>query len=191
MTLQRCDDVRPADWLVRDTGPALVTLGPSGFEAYARLRYIPDPAHLRQAETDVDLSDDHPTDVEQATRALRRLAPFTTTPDDLFFCVWDGWPGIDGLARGRGPWVVTPIRRFVLLRGALGDAPGTDALLGVDGFPPAFAWPADRSWCFTSDVDPHWAGIGASQSAIDALLRADDIDAVAAQPGESPPYYRG
>ena len=30
--------------------------------------------------------------------------------------------------------------------------------------PPAFAWSADRSWCFARDVDSHWARIGAEQA---------------------------
>lgn len=191
MTWQRCEDVSPADWLAHDGNPELIHFGPSTFEAYARLRYIPDPEHPRQSETDVDIDGDHPLDTEQAHRALDRLARFTDTPDDCYFCVWDGWPGIEELSRNQGPWVVTPIRRFVLVRGPLSDLSSADGLLGRDGFPPAFAWPADRSWCFTSDVDPHWAGIGGSRAAIAALLRADDLDVVAAQPGEPQPYYRG
>lgn len=191
MALQRCEDVSPASWLVANDSPDLIDLGPSGFDAYARLRYIRDPEHPGQAEADVDLDDDHPSDVEQARRALHRLAPFTSTPDDCYFCVWDGWQGIDELARRRGPWVVTPVRRFVLVSGALSDFPAGDGLLGVDGFPPAFVWPADRSWCFTSDVDPHWAGIGGSRAAIDALLGATDLDVVAARLGDPQPYYRG
>ena len=55
--------------------------------------------------------------------------------------------------------------------------------------PPAFAWPSDRSWCFASDVDPHYAGVGASEAAVRALLAAPGLDAVRAEPGRRQPTY--
>ncbi|WP_287003679.1 MULTISPECIES: hypothetical protein [Gordonia] len=55
---------------------------------------------------------------------------------------------------------------------------------------PAFVWPADRAWCFTEDVDPHFATIGASTAAIASLLRDTRIDTVADDPDVSPPFYR-
>jgi hypothetical protein len=59
----------------------------------------------------------------------------------------------------------------------------------VGSFPPAFAWPADHSWCFARDVDPHWAGIGAEKAAIDTLLNTPELDVVPAQPTEPQPTY--
>jgi hypothetical protein len=50
-------------------------------------------------------------------------------------------------------------------------------------------WPADRRWCFTSDVDPHWAGIGAPGAAIDALTVAPTFDVVPADPAGAQPFY--
>jgi hypothetical protein len=61
---------------------------------------------------------------------------------------------------------------------------------GLGMVAPAFIWPADRRWCFTSDVDPHWAGIGGEAAAIDALIAADDIDVVRADPAVPAPAYR-
>ena len=60
---------------------------------------------------------------------------------------------------------------------------------GVGDFPPAFAWPADHRWCFASNVDPHWAGIGSEQAAIDTLLNTPELDVVPAQPTEPQPTY--
>jgi len=51
----------------------------------------------------------------------------------------------------------------------------------------AFVWPADHRWCFASDVDPHWAGIGAEQVAIDRLVGDPGLDVVRVQPNEIPP----
>lgn len=46
--------------------------------------------------------------------------------------------------------------------------------------PPTFVWPADHRWCYSSDVDPRWAGIGASAAAIEPLTRRSDVDVVRA-----------
>jgi len=54
---------------------------------------------------------------------------------------------------------------------------------------PAFVWPADRAWCLTRDVDPHYAGIAASAAAIEELLAQPQLDVVLADPAEVPPHY--
>jgi hypothetical protein len=86
--------------------------------------------------------------------------------------------------------VTIPHRRYFLLHGSLADLGSWDETLG-GGYvpPPAFAWPADHNWCLASDVDPHWAGIGAEQAAIDTLLNAPELDVVPAQPTEPQPTY--
>jgi hypothetical protein len=160
----------------------LITFGPAGFEAYARLRYIPDPTRPGQQEHEADIPDDHPLDALQATRALGILAAFTDTPEECYFCFWEGMAG-DFLPSAvlEGPMVSVPDRRYALFTGRLGDE-----LAEV----PAFVWPADHRWCFASDVDPHWAGIGAERAAIDALLEDSELDAVEARPDVTPPAYR-
>jgi len=55
--------------------------------------------------------------------------------------------------------------------------------------PPAFIWPADHAWCIANDVDPHWAGIGASVAAIDELLVDPRLDIVRDDPNQEQPYY--
>ena len=86
--------------------------------------------------------------------------------------------------------VTIPHRKYFLLHGSLYDLGSWHETLGpVGSFPPAFAWPADQSWCFAHDVDPHWAGIGAEQALIDTLLNAPELDVVPAQPTEPQPTY--
>ena len=84
-----------------------------------------------------------------------------------------------------------PHRRYALLRGPLAgiDAWEEELGRGLPVAPPAFAWPADRRWCFASDVDPHWAGIGAGQAAVDALVGDPELDVVPARPAEKQPTY--
>ncbi|HWS37877.1 MAG TPA: hypothetical protein VN408_34730 [Actinoplanes sp.] len=173
MTLHRCTDMSGADWLVQSAtdGSRLITMGPDGFAAYARLRYIPDPAD-GQDENDVEVPEDHPDDLTQAVRALRVLAAFTSTPDDCFFAVWDGYGEV-----GDGPLLTgLAYRHLALFRGPLR---GVTEL--PDTAPPAMVWPADQNWFFASDVDPTWAGIGAGPTAIRALLATPGLDVVAEQ----------
>lgn len=54
-----------------------------------------------------------------------------------------------------------------------------NALLdGIDAPTPAFVWPADRAWCVTCDVDPHFATIGRSAEAIDTIVTLQEVDVV-------------
>lgn len=191
MRLTYCPDTSAADWLVRSGTPAmrLITFGPATFEAFARLRFIPDPTAPGQEESDVEMPDDHPSDIAQTRRALHLLAGFTSAPQDCYFCVWEGYSDIP-LPPG-APLVEMPHRRYALLRGALHDIDAWEADLG-GGFPiapPAFVWPADRRWCFAADVDPHWAGIGAERAAVDALVADPQLDVVPAQPADDQPLY--
>ncbi|HEY5847609.1 MAG TPA: hypothetical protein VIT42_12560 [Microlunatus sp.] len=193
-------DVAEADWIVRARIPwmQLVGFGPPGFPAYARLRYISDPVGPGRTEADANVAEDHPSDLEQAQRALDHLARFTSTPGHCYFCVWEGFSSeyVPPAGMDRDLVAITPrmpYRRYFLLRGSLADLGGWAETLGVDGYaaPPAFAWPADHRWCFASDVDPHWAGIGAEEPAIASLLEAAELDVVLARPAESQPAYSG
>jgi hypothetical protein len=195
MTLAFCSDTVAAEWLVRSGTPAdqLTVFGPDRFEAFARLRFIPDPTSGRHQEADVELPVDHPSDIAQARRALHVLAQFTATPQDCYFCLWEGYSDVPLPPEvRRGPLVEIPHRRYALLRGSLQDIDDWEAALGGGQPipPPAFVWPADHRWCFASDVDPHWAGIGAERAAVDALIRDPELDVVPARPAEAQPLYR-
>jgi hypothetical protein len=194
MRLSYLTDTSAANWLVQSGTPSeqLIFFGPAGYQAYARLRFIPDPTGPGQDEADADLPEDHPSDISQARRALHRLASFTSTPDDCFFCVWEGYSDIklppDVI---RDALVELPHRRYALLHGSVNDINTWEEDLGGGHpvAPPAFVWPADRRWVFVSDVDPHWAGIGAEQAAADALRNDPELDVVPARPTETQPLY--
>ncbi|SHK78795.1 hypothetical protein [Actinacidiphila paucisporea] len=191
--MHRLQDLSAADWLsATDARPMrLITFGPAGFPAYARLRFIPDPAGPGLSEADAELPDDHPSDIEQARTVLLALGE---SAEPCFFCVWEGYGGsFFGPESLRGPLVELPHRRYALYAGALGDIAAWERDFGAGHPcpPPAFAWPADHRWCFTSDVDPHWAGIGATDRVIDALTARTDVDVVRARPEQAPPAYDG
>jgi hypothetical protein len=193
--LRHCTDTSVADWLVNSRTPPdqLIAFGPAGYEAYARLRYLPDPSYPGQIEADAEIPDDHPLWISQARRALSILAAFTDTPDECYFCVWEGIAGTF-LSRAalEGPMVSVPHRRYALFTGRLTDIESShdDFNQGEPRPLPAFVWPADHRWCFANDIDPHWAGIGAHQAAIDRLVDDPGLDVVRARPDETPPAYR-
>lgn len=229
--LTLCSDLSPADWIVASDLPwqQLVSFGPSGFAAYARLRFLPDPAYAGQSENDV-VGGWHTTD--QLRTLLEVLAAHTSTPEVCYACVWDGYdaqdnvgalpndlvdayddacpvplvderpgaqPGVTAsplpLSTPQVPKVGLPHRAYYLFRGPLfaigyrdaaGVWPGQPRL---DAAEPAFVWPADHAWCVADDVDPHWAGIGASTSAIARLVGDPRLDVVLAEPREEQPCY--
>jgi hypothetical protein len=191
--LQYCNDVSAADWIVQAQIPCeqLVNFGPPGFPAYARLRFIPDPTKPGQTEADAYVADNHLPEMQQTRLVLEHLRRFTATPEDCYFCVWEGYGDLNFPPSVlNGPMVTIPHRRYFLLHGSLADLGGwEETLAGVGDFPPALVWPSDHRWCFARDVDPHWAGIGAEQAAIDTLLNDTELDVVPAQPAERQPTY--
>ena len=206
MSLSPCRDLSAADWIETSTQPwnQLVSLGPAGFAAYARLRFIPDPTHPGQSEGDVDVDPgpDAPSENEQVRAALAVLTTRTSTPGQCCFAVWDGW-GLVPTDR-TGARLQLPHRSYFLFDGAasdLGDGEQWNRVLRErqgrpgrlrawpDGPDPAFVWPADRAWCLTKDVDTHYAAVGASSAAIRALLEHPDLDVVPADLAEEAPHY--
>jgi hypothetical protein len=87
-----CSDLSPADWIVASEipWPRLVTIGPSGFAAYARVRFISDPTRDDQRESAADLNASL-DEVDQWRALLGLLAAGTADPDNCYFGLWDGW----------------------------------------------------------------------------------------------------
>lgn len=191
MTLTPHRDPTPAEWITTSSLPweDLVGFGPDGFAAYARLRFVPDPAFDGQSETEIDTGG--PTDEAGLVAAVcALLTSETTTPDDCYFCLWDGWPGAAATG-GDAARIHVPNRSFYLFAGPLADVGNWSASTDAPEQPAAFIWPADHAWCISSDVDPHWAGIGGTDRAIDRLVADRALDIVRADPHALQPAYNG
>jgi hypothetical protein len=203
VSLAICSDLSPANWIVTSDVPwaRLVTFGPSGFADYARVRFIPDPTYEGQREVEADLETSL-GEVEQWRALLQLLADETSDPSDCYFALWEGWPLEESARRwptfGVPRGARFPARSFFLFHGTLSDAEiwGPPAAAGIWGPPefanggtPAFAWPSDHAWCVAADVDPHWAGIGATASTIERLLADPRLDAVVADLDRDQPAY--
>jgi hypothetical protein len=91
VSLAICSDLSPASWIVTSDvrWDRLVTFGPAGFAGYARVRFIPDPTHQGQRETEDDPSA-LPGEVEQWRALLQLLATETADPSDCYFGLWEG-----------------------------------------------------------------------------------------------------
>ena len=227
-----CTETSQASWLMHSqvSWQQLVSFGPAGFPAYARLRFLPDPTTPGQRESEAIVRPGAPTECEQVHTVLAYLARHTGTPDQCYFCLWDGWwtpvsatpqptaqpwsrdeaaisdaPGTTqhGLQPDRmqstppahGAAIVgIPNRNYYLLQGGWSDFRDWGALQREDASPssvpvPSFIWPADHAWCIARDVDPHYAGIGATPAAIQELVDVPRLDVVRADPREEPLHY--
>ena len=112
MTLRPLADVSVADWFV---GAEVRDLGPAGFEAYARVLH---PWIEGVTGETTERMDGYVPDAELAA-LCDVLAAHTTTPDDCFFGLWDGYGEIYGgesvafltAFAGPVPWPARPFRK--------------------------------------------------------------------------------
>lgn len=185
MTLTRCMEHSAADWIIDSGLPwqQLVGFGPPRFQAYARLRFLPDPAYVGQSEIEAtQTAGARLSETEQLQVVLKVLRAHSRTPDDLYFCFWEGSWG----ATFTGPMVEVPNRSYFLFRGNVSELGEWSS---SEDPSPAFIWPADQVWCVANDVDPHWAGIGASTEAIEQLMADPRLDVVLVDPSLGQPTY--
>lgn len=89
VTLRPLTDVSVGDWFVADEAPASLRthVGPSGFGAYARV--------LHSTTGDGDRFEGH-LDDDRLAALVDNLAAHTTTPDDCYFALWEGYGDIHG-----------------------------------------------------------------------------------------------
>ncbi len=109
------------------------------------------------------------------------LSSFTATPDEAYFCLWDGF----GLDETQAWWnrpvrVRTPHRAYHLLTGPVAAASVLPTPLPWRCA--SLWWPADREWLVATEIDGYLTYVGASQAAIEAVLAHPALDAVPARP---------
>ena len=139
------------------------------------------------------------------------LAAETSTPDACWFCMWDGWGGLDD--QGVSARVQLPGRAYLLYHGPVSAALSVPPLAydraGVGTFtprgsrPPPIAraaqgraladlwyggpavwWPEDRGWVVATEIDFAWTYVGASERAIERLLAHPGLEVWPAQPSD-------
>jgi hypothetical protein len=117
------------------------------------------------------------------------LRDWTATPEDCWFCLWDGygWESggdpVPGPVFG-GPRVQLPHRGYLLYQGPVEAALALPALDGTFGQCPNLWWPADRAWCVATEIDLPWTYVGGPRGLIDAILADHRIEARPAAPDD-------
>ena len=130
--------------------------------------------------SDPDEGSLHP---EELANLVELLAPFTSTPDEVWYCLWAGFGDWGGHTRKdrRVPWVRVPGREYFLYRGPLGRACGFQEMSETrpeHGHSPNIFWPDDRAWCVASEIDLDSTHVGGSRACIDALLDHPVLEAI-------------
>jgi hypothetical protein len=135
-----------------------------------------------------------------AARLSVMLAEFTSTPDRVWFGVWDGWGGLMIHPTGRAlltsarsrrrrrsrpqpapaPRVQLPGRAYYLLHGPIS---GVNESMEV---PPSWQsanlwWPEDRSWCVATEIDFGWTYAGGTRACIETIIEDPELEAMAAR----------
>lgn len=136
-----------------------------------------------------------PLELARALAAVLRT--YTTTPERIWFGVWEGWGGFDPGT----PRFEHPNRRYHLARGGIEDAAATI-------YPDAWAhqsasmwWPDDRAWFVSTEVDLPYTYVGGTRECVEAVLAHPEIEALRARvsdritwdgdrlnPSPGPPY---
>ena len=130
------------------------------------------------------------------------LGEHTSTPDECFFAMWDGWGQLRGgharveMTRdGRGvpaspllspnelsvERVHLPGRAYLLMSGPLTAVSDLARYDGPDTWvsqTPALIWPADESWCLASEIDLDSTLVGGPRPAIDQLVSSPSLEAM-------------
>jgi len=139
------------------------------------------------------------------------LAP-ATGAQDCFHALWEGWGWVDGsgvkvlssnddgrVERAPAPepgvsdavWALPrlrlPHRDYLLFRGPLRAA----LHMGWHGSPsgfepqsPSLLWPANHSWCVSTEIDFDSTLVGGSEDLINAILTAPGLDAWPVEPDD-------
>jgi len=132
----------------------------------------------------------------------------TATPEDCWFCVWDGF-GWDAVSKSAftsaaepptivptrspdpvppavraGPRVRLPNRNYLLYCGPAEAVVAPANLAGTRGQCANLWWPADRAWCVASEIDLMWSYIGGPRGLIDAVLADPRVEALPAAPDD-------
>ena len=184
VVLNPCATPGPAGWIVNSDLDwyDLAVFGPAGFDAYARLRFMPDPI---DDDDDTDDQPDGPSnDQAKVERLCELLHSATSTPDDCYFAIW-------GLARC--------LRPHASERPDAHSQPDLLPTTRASGWLRAVGCPRNRIQPGSIRVAgrsrlvhcvgrrPALAGIGASDDTINRLLAQPDLNIVTADPDAGAP----
>jgi hypothetical protein len=186
-TFKYLNDLSPADWIFKNLSPdsddeftPLSTLIPKGFQSYISIRH--DNALFEEDSGST-------IDWEIFTK---NLISFTTTPDDCFYALWNGY-GMNFLENQAELFVRlnaehTPVplrkdeirylefplqREYLLFQGKLLESLNLNFNdpLWHGRARPNWAWPTDKSWIYFNEIDFEVTLLAGSEELISAIER--------------------
>ncbi len=110
------------------------------------------------------------------------LGPYTATPQDCYFLIWEGYASVSDYFTELDALkiAVSQHRSLFLLNGDLQDA--CAPFIDDDGRLPNWWWPAAQEWCVANDIYARSVFVGGSQECIDAVLSCPDLEALPISP---------
>lgn len=114
----------------------------------------------------------------EASVLARILRHHTTTPDECWFAIWDGY-GDEGRPPA-GIELLDASRNMVVLHGPITAA---EARFGAaphhsgGGYSANLWWPNDHTWCVATDIDHKSTYVGGNSACIDAILTDPRLEA--------------
>jgi hypothetical protein len=119
----------------------------------------------------------------------------TSTPEQCWFCIWDGFGHVDHGGQAR---VHLPQRSYALYGGPIemalaslepprfgedDDEEWTDARNHQS---PNLWWPEDRSWFVATEIDFAWTYVGGTEATINVILDAEGLEALVVELTDKP-----
>lgn len=131
------------------------------------------------------------------------LTEYTSTPDQVWFAVWEGFGGLKlrpggtvTLSWGRkgkqrevhrpplrpppGPTFQLPNRAYYLLSGPI-EGIGESMCEGSMWQSANLWWPNDRAWCVATEIDFSWTYIAGSSALVEALISHPELEVLPAR----------
>ena len=118
-------------------------------------------------------------DWHTAGALVELLQPATSTPDDTFVAVWEGWGDVPAQRFPGAARLPVPYREHFLLRGPLQGVLRTIAV-SPDARPVSgIWWPADRAWIVRTEIDFAWTFVAGTRDLVTRLVGHPDLEAAA------------
>lgn len=113
---------------------------------------------------------------ETAATLVDVLSQATSTADDVFVAIWEGWGDIPPQRFPKAARIPTPKRGHFLLRGPLRGVLQSVAASRTRRPAAGLWWPADRAWFVATEIDFEWTFVAGDQDLIDALVADERLE---------------